>query len=150
MRHVAGFFGAKPGLILTSSIVVLLFAYVLRYLTVAVNPIEAGFERLCGSMDEASRALGHSPLKTLLQVNLPLAKSTLIAAALLVFVDVLKELPLTLILRPTNFETLATKTFELAGEEMIAQSAIGALLIVATGIVPILLLDRLLCSKRPT
>ena len=150
LRHVAGFFGAKPGLILTSSIVVLLFAYVLRYLTVAVNPIEAGFERLCGSMDEASRALGHSPLKTLLQVNLPLAKSTLIAAALLVFVDVLKELPLTLILRPTNFETLATKTFELAGEEMIAQSAIGALLIVATGIVPILILDRLLCSKRPT
>lgn len=136
------------GLILTGSFLALIGAYVLRYLTVAVNPIEAGFQRCCGCLDEASRALGRSPMRTLLQVNLPLARNTLIAGGLLVFVDVLKELPLTLILRPFNFETLATKTYQLAGEEMIAQSAVGALLMVAVGLVPVLWVDHLLRNKK--
>ena len=73
---------------------------------------------------------------------------TLLAAGALVFVDVLKELPLTLILRPFNFETLATKTFELAGEEMVVQSACGALLIVAAGIVPIIILERFISASN--
>jgi iron(III) transport system permease protein len=99
-------------------------------------------------MDEASLSMGKSRLHTLLRINIPLARGTLLAAAALVFVDVLKELPLTLILRPFNFETLATKTFELAGEEMVAQSACGALLIVAAGIIPIIVLDRLITGRQ--
>jgi len=87
-------------------------------------------------------------MHTLLHINVPLARGTLLAAGALVFVDVLKELPLTLILRPFNFETLATKTFELAGEEMVAQSACGALLIVAAGIVPIIILERFISASN--
>ncbi|NIR51342.1 iron ABC transporter permease [candidate division KSB1 bacterium] len=137
-------FGASTGLILSGTLVAVTFAYVVRFLALAFNPIKSGFERLCGNMDEASRSLGHSPLKSLLKVNIPIIKGALMAAAILVFVDVLKELPLTLIMRPFNFDTLATKTFELASDEMVAESATPALIIVATGIVPIILMNRLL------
>ena len=137
-------FGAPTGLLLSGTLVALIFAYVVRFLAVALNPIESGFERLCGNLDDTSRSLGVPPLKTLWKVDLPLLRGTLISAALLVFVDVLKELPLTLILRPFNFNTLATRAFQLATDEQLARSAVPALLIIAVGLVPVIVLNKLI------
>ena len=85
-----------------------------------------------------------SPLKTLLRVDVPLLKGTLLSATLLLFVDVLKELPLTLILRPFNFDTLATRAYQLASDELVAQSAIPALLIIVVGLAPVIVLNKLI------
>lgn len=136
--------GVSPGLILTGTVAALLFAYVVRFLAVALNPVDSGFERTCGTLDESSRSLGASPLRTLIKVDLPLLRGTLLSAGLLVFVDVLKELPLTLILRPFNFDTLATRAFQLAMDEQVARSALPALLIILVGLVPVILLSRLI------
>ncbi len=139
--------GGTFGLILSGTTFALIFAYVVRFLAVGYNPIDSGFKKVCNNLDEASRSLGISPLKTLLKIDLPLIKSTIFSGALLVFVDVLKELPLTLILRPFNFDTLATKAFELAGDEMVAESANPAIIIIATGILPIIFLSSLISKK---
>ncbi len=136
-------FDVPTGLLLSGTLAALVFAYVVRFLAVALNPLESGFKRLCGNLDETSRSLGVPPLKTLWKVDLPLLKGTLLSAALLVFVDVLKELPLTLILRPFNFDTLATRAFQLATDELLTQSAMPALLIIAVGLVPVIVLNKL-------
>jgi iron(III) transport system permease protein len=136
------------GLLLTGTVGALLFAYVVRFLAVAINPLDSGFERICGKLDETSRSLGASPLRTLLRVDLPLLRGTLGAAALLVFVDVLKELPLTLILRPFDFDTLATRAFQLASDEQVARSALPALLIIGVGLLPVILLSRLIAREN--
>lgn len=141
---LASLTGERAGLILTGTVGALVFAYVVRFLAVALNPVRSGFERTCGNLDDTSRSLGSPPLRTLLKVDLPLLKGTLLSAAILVFVDVLKELPLTLILRPFNFDTLATRAYQLATDELVTQSAIPALLIVVVGLVPVILLSRLM------
>jgi iron(III) transport system permease protein len=139
-------FDAPTGLLLSGTLAALVFAYVVRFLAVALNPVESGFKRLCGNLDDTSRSLGVPPMKTLWRVDLPLLRGTLISAALLVFVDVLKELPLTLILRPFNFDTLATRAFQLATDEQLARSAVPALLIIAVGLVPVIVLNKLIGS----
>lgn len=116
---------------LTGTLAALVAAYVVRFMAVAYLPVEAGMERIGERLTEASRMLGARPLRTLLRIELPLLKGTLIAAATLVVIDVLKELPLTLILRPFNFDTLATRAFQLASDEQVAQSAPAALLVIA-------------------
>lgn len=143
-----GMTGGTFGLLLSGTTFALIFAYVIRFLAVGYNPIDSGFKKVCNNLDEASRSLGISPFKTLVKIDLPLIKSTIFSAALLVFVDVLKELPLTLILRPFNFNTLATKAFELAGDELVAESANPALIIIATGILPIFFLSSLISKKE--
>jgi iron(III) transport system permease protein len=140
--------GVSVGLILTGTVAALVFAYVVRFLAVALNPIDSGFERLCGNLDETSRSLGAPPMRTLVRVNIPLLRGTLISAGLLVFVDVLKELPLTLILRPFDFDTLATRAFQLAMDEEVARSSLPALLIILTGMVPVIVLSRLIGRPR--
>ena len=142
-------FGASTGLLLSGTLVALVFAYVVRFLAVALNPVDSGFKQVCGNLDETSRSLGVSPMRTLLKVDLPLLKGTLLSAALLVFVDVLKELPLTLILRPFNFDTLATRAYQLATDELVAQSAIPALLIIVVGLAPVIVLNKLIGRIRP-
>ncbi len=136
--------GVSVGLILTGTVVALLFAYVVRFLAVSLNPLDSGFERTCGNLDETSRSLGVPPLRTLLRVDVPLLRGTLLSAGLLVFVDVLKELPLTLILRPFDFDTLATRAFQLAMDEQLPRSALPALLIILIGMIPVILLSRLI------
>lgn len=140
--------GHSIGLLLGGSLVALLFAYAVRFLAVALLPVEAGFERQCRNLDEASRSLGIPPFATLRRVALPLLRSTLLGALILVFVDVLKEIPLTLVLRPFNFDTLATKAFQLAVDEQVAESANAALVVIATGLIPIIWLNRLLSGSR--
>jgi iron(III) transport system permease protein len=141
-------FDTKIGLIFSGTLFALTFAYVVRFLTVAINPIDAAFKKHSNSMDEAAHSLGAGSIKTLWKVNLPLIKSALVSGGILVFVDILKELPLTLILRPFNFHTLATKAYELASDEMVAESATPSLIIILIGVVPIILLNRLM--KTPS
>lgn len=144
-----GWFDVSTGLILSGTLFALVFAYAVRYTAVALLPLEAGFERQCRNLDEAARSLGETPLRALTRVALPLLRPTLMAAAILVFVDVMKEIPLTLSLRPFNFDTLATRAYQLAMDEQVAESANAALVVIATGLVPVLWLDRLL-SRRHT
>jgi hypothetical protein len=148
MGILQGVTGTPVGLILTGTVAALVFAYVVRFLAVALNPTDSGFERICGNLDETSRSLGMPPLRTLWKVDLPLLRGTLVSAGLLVFVDVLKELPLTLILRPFDFDTLATRAFQLASDEQVARSALPALLIIVVGMVPVIILSRIIARQR--
>ncbi|PAB59768.1 ABC transporter permease [Anaeromicrobium sediminis] len=130
------FRGSK--LILSSSIIMLLFAYVIRFLTIGYNSIEAGFEKVGKRFFEASRTLGMGIIETFFKVDLKMIKPGIVGASILVFVDVLKELPLTLILRPFNFDTLATKAFEYASDEMIHEASIGSLIIILVSSISII------------
>ena len=130
-------------LLLTGTLICLVLAYVVRFLTVAYNPLQSGYKKIGQHLDEASRSLGMPPWKTLIKINMPLLKTTLFSAGLLVFVDILKELPLTLILRPFNFHTLATKAFELASDELVAQAAWPSLVIIGVGLIPVYLISNL-------
>lgn len=141
-------FGIKIGLIFSGTLFALTFSYIVRFLTVAINPVDAAFKKFSNTMDEASNSLGAGSFRTLWKINLPLIKSALLSGGILVFVDILKELPLTLILRPFNFHTLATKAYELASDEMVAESATPSLIIILIGIIPIIVLNRLM--KNPT
>ncbi len=141
-------FDLSIGLIFSSTLFALTFAYIVRFLTVALNPIEAAFKKTGTGIDEASYSLGAGSRKTLWKINIPLIRSALFSGGILVFVDILKELPLTLILRPFNFHTLATKAYELASDERVAESATPSLIIILIGIVPIIILNRLMTSRK--
>lgn len=134
--------GASPGLILTGTVVALIYAYLVRYLAVAWNGVEPGFARITPAMDAAARSLGASAADTLRRVHLPLLTRSAAAAFLLVFVDVMKELPATLVMRPFNFDTLATQTYQFARDERLAEAALPSLAIVLVGLAPMLLLAR--------
>lgn len=140
--------GTTPGLLLGGSVAALLFAYLVRFLTVAHLPIEAGLAAIPTSADDAARTLGAAPRRVLRRVVLPLLAGPVGVALLFVFVDVLKELPITLALRPFNVDTLATRAFQLAIDERPAQAAPYALAIVLVGLVPVVLLDRLVGPRR--
>ncbi len=135
--------GVSPGLLLTGTIVALVYAYVVRYFAVAWNAVEPGFARITPAMDAAARSLGVGVSGTLLRVHAPLLLRSVAAALLLAFVDVMKELPATLVLRPFNFDTLATQAYQLARDERLAEAAVPSLAIVLVGLVPIMLLARL-------
>ena len=111
---VAKQLNSVTGWVFTGSLTMLVLAYIIRFLAVAWHPIDSGMEQNCEQLNNASRSLGASAAQSLIQINIPLLYNSLVAAGLFVFVDTMKELPLTLILRPFNFETLSTKTFDLA------------------------------------
>jgi iron(III) transport system permease protein len=129
---------------ITGTWLALIYAYMVRFMAVGYNSIESGMEKISRTLDEASRSLGMSNINTLKKVQLPLLKSSLVTAGLLVFIDVLKELPLTLILRPFNFDTLAIRAFEFASDERVAEAAPAAIIIVLTGMIPVFILNRIL------
>lgn len=139
---VARLFEGGWALLITGSAAALLFGYVVRFMAVGYLSVEAGLTRIGENMPAASRMLGASPLRTLFRVELPLLRRALLAAGTLVFIDVLKELPLTLILRPFNFDTLATRAFQLAMDEQVAQSAPSALMVIATASVVVAVMHR--------
>lgn len=141
-------FGVSTGLLLSGSLFAVTLAYVIRFLTVALGGVEAGLERISPNLDAAARTLGETALSTLRRIHLPLAMPALGAAALLVFVDAMKELPATLLLRPFNVETLATHVYSLAGIEQFERASPGALLIVLVGLLPLLLLHNAIASGR--
>ena len=130
--------------IVTGSVAGLLYAYLLRFSAVALQTIEAGYARLPASLDDSARMLGASRMRLLTQVHAPLLRRSVLAAALLVFVDVMKELPATLVLRPFNSDTLAVVAYNLARDERLAEAALPSLAIVLVGLLPVLLLSRAL------
>jgi len=140
-------FGFGTGLLLTGSVAALLYAYVVRYFAVAFQPIEAGLARITPAMDASARSLGAAPAEVFARVHLPLLAPSLFAAALLVFVDVMKELPATLVLRPFNFDTLAVIAYQLAADERLGEAAIPSLAIVAVGVLPVVMLSRAIASS---
>lgn len=141
-------FGWNSGLLLSGTAFAIIFAYTVRFLAVSAGSIESALQKVTPSMDMASRSLGHPPGKTLIHVHFPMLRGTLLTAALVVFVDCMKELPATLILRPFNFETLATQVYQYASDEMLRQSALPALIIVLAGIIPIILMSRSISQSR--
>ena len=142
-------FGISTGLLLSGTIVALLFAYLVRFLAISFNTVEASLAKVTPNMDSAARTLGARPSKTLLSVHAPMMWGGLLTAGLLVFVDVMKELPATLIMRPFDFNTLAVRTFELASDEQLAEAAGPALAIVLVGIIPVVLLSAAIARARP-
>ncbi len=142
-------FGMEPGLILSGTIVAVTFAYVVRFLAVSFNAVEASFAKITPHMDDAARSLGKQPAQILTRVHLPIMGGTLLTAGLLVFVDVMKELPATLILRPFNFDTLAIRTYQLASDERLTDASSAALAIVLVGIIPVVLLSVAIAHSRP-
>jgi iron(III) transport system permease protein len=135
-------FGLQAGLLLTGSIAALVYACVVRYLTAALQAMDAGLARITPRMEQAARMLGHTPAQTLWRVHLPLLRGSALTAALLVFIDVMKELPATLVMRPFNFDTLATQAYTLASDERLAEASTSALAIVAVGLAPMVVLCR--------
>ncbi len=137
-------FGLSTGLLLSGSIAAIVFAYVVRFLAVSYGAIETGLQKVTPNVAAAARTLGRGPFAAFREVHLPLLRPALVSAALLVFVDCMKELPTTLILRPFDFETLATTVFTLVSNELLEESAIPALTIVLAGLLPVILLSRTL------
>jgi iron(III) transport system permease protein len=140
-------FGVQVGLLLTGSMTALIYAYLVRFLAVAFKTVEAGLTRVTPSMDDAARSLGLSPARSLLRVHIPIMWGSIATAALLVFVDVMKELPATFAMRPFNFDTLAVEAYNLAKDERIAEAAVPSLVMVAIALLPLILLSRQLARS---
>ncbi|MED5458507.1 MAG: iron ABC transporter permease, partial [Pseudomonadota bacterium] len=129
------------GLVFSGTAFILIYAYVVRFLAVSFNAVEASLGKVTPSMDAASRTLGQTAGGTLRRIHTPLMRSSLLAAGILVFVDVMKELPATIILRPFNFDTLAVRAHSLASDERLAEASTASLTIVVVGILPVILLS---------
>jgi iron(III) transport system permease protein len=142
-------FDIATGLLLSGTLIAVVFAYLVRFLPVALNTLDAGLGKIKPTMDDVGRSMGLNPLQILRRVHVPLLQGSLLTASLLVFVDVLKELPATLILRPFNFNTLAIRTYELANQERLAEASSSALMIVLAGIIPVIILSKSISRSRP-
>jgi iron(III) transport system permease protein len=140
-------FGWNGGLLLTGTIVALIYAYLVRFYAIAAQSVESGYARITPAMEWSARSLGLSPQQVLRRVHAPLLSRSLLAAALLVFVDVMKELPATLVLRPFNYDTLAVVAHQFASDERLAEAALPALAIVVSGLIPVLLLSKSLSKS---
>ena len=134
--------GENPGLLLTGGIAALVYAYLVRFLAVALQSVGSSLGKITHSMDDAARSLGLGQAATLRRVHLPILRSSLFTAALLVFVDVMKELPATLVMRPFDFDTLGTQAYTLAADERLAEAAAVSLAIVAVGLLPLIVLSQ--------
>ncbi|PID44840.1 MAG: iron ABC transporter permease [Proteobacteria bacterium] len=135
-------FHTSIGLLLSGTVFALIFAYSIRFLAISSGAIESSLEKVTPNMDLAARSLGKRPFDILKTVHIPIISRGILTAALVVFVDCMKELPTTLILRPFNFETLATHVYQFASDELLEESALSALLIVAVGIIPVIILSK--------
>ena len=141
-------FGFSTGLIFSGTIIAITFGYVVRFLSLSFGSAEAGLGKITANMDGAARTLGLGPMATLRRVHLPIMRGSIMTAALLVFVDCMKELPVTVMLRPFNFETLATFVHQYASDEMLPEAALAALSIVVAGIIPVILLSLTIARSR--
>ena len=140
--------GARVGLVFSGTVIALVYAYLVRFLAVSFGSMEAGLGKIKPSLDEAARSLGRSPAQTLWQVHRPLLWSSLLSAVMLVFVDVMKELPATLMVRPTNFDTLAVRVYRLASDERLVEASGSALAIVLVGLLPVIVLSWQMVRSR--
>lgn len=133
---------AGPGLILTGSVMALIFAFCVRFVAIAIGSVESSYKRISPSLDMVSLTMGQTPRQLLRRVHLPLLAKGLFAGALLVFIESMKELPAALLLRPIGFENLATYVFQFASDEKLEHGALAAIVIVLVGLVPLIYLNR--------
>jgi len=138
----------STGLLFSGTIFALVFGYLVRFLAVSLGGITTSLEKIKPNLDNAARSLGHQPLAILGKVHMPLLWSSLMTAGILVFVDVMKELPATIILRPFNFNTLAVRVYNLASDERLSEAASSALAIVLVGLIPVLILTWQIRNSR--
>jgi iron(III) transport system permease protein len=142
-------FQTDSALIFSGSLFILIFAYLVRFLSVSMGSVEAGLGKVGNSIDSAAKSLGSSSMKLIRKIHLPMIKASFLSAMLMVFVDVMKELPATLILRPFNYDTLAVRVYHLASDERLADAAAPSLLIVVVGIFPVIIISRIISRARP-
>lgn len=142
-------FDLSTGLLITGSIWLLIVAYMVRFLAAALGAYEGGQAMVPANMDAAARSLGQTPTGTLRRVHLPILAPSLLTALLIVFVDVMKELPATLIMRPFNYDTLAVQAYRLASDERLEGAAVPSLVIVAIGLLPVILICRQVGRRGP-
>ncbi len=141
-------FDISTGLLFTGSIWLLIFAYLIRFLAAAIGAYEGGIATVGPNMDAAARTLGQDMPGLVRRVHMPLLRTSLLTAGLIVFVDVMKELPATLIMRPFNYDTLAVQAYRLASDERLEGAAVPSLVIAAIGLIPVILLCRRIGSGR--
>tara|TARA_R110000787_G_scaffold63679_3_gene143335 strand:+ start:62993 stop:64675 length:1683 start_codon:yes stop_codon:yes gene_type:complete len=149
LSWLGGHFGLTLGAVFIGTIAPVVYGYLVRFLALSYGTAEASLGRITPSMDGAARTLGANPMSALSRVHFPMMRGSLITAGILVFVDCMKELPLTIILRPFNFDTLATFVYQYASDELLEESALGALTIVGAGIIPVILLSVTIARSRP-
>lgn len=135
---------SKVGLLFSGSLFILVIGYLVRFSAIAVGSIDSSLAQVSPSLDQASRSLGQTAGQTIRRINLPLIKKGMLTAFILVFIEAMKELPTALLLRPFNFETLATYVYQFVSDEMIEYAALPALLIVLMGLLPFIIVNRLL------
>ena len=139
--------GITSKLILNATLIALVYAYVVRFLAVAYQPLESSSLKIDRSLSDSSKVLGKGNFKTFFKIEFPLIRAGLLSAFILVFIDILKELPLTLIMKPYNVNTLAVKAFEYASDEMVRSAALPSLLIILTALIPAIFLNKLLLKN---
>ena len=142
-------FGFSTGLIFSGTIAAVTFGYLVRFLALSLGTVEASLGKVTLNMDGASRSLGRGTFATMRLVHLPLMRTSILTAVMLVFVDCMKELPMTVILQPFNFQTLATFVHQYASDEQLGDAALAALSIVGVGIIPVILLSIAIARSRP-
>jgi len=140
-------FGIDSGLLINGTLIALFYAYAVRFLAVAYNPIDSTTLKVDDSIPDSSKMLGVGNLRTFFKIDFPLIKTGVFSAVILVFIDVMKELPLTLILKPYHVDTLAVKAFEYASDEMVMEASIPSLFIIFTAMIPVIFLNKLLIKK---
>ncbi len=140
--------GQSTGLLLSGTIFSLIFAYLVRFLAVAFSSTESSLNKITPSLDDASRSLGYTATPTLVKIHAPLMAGALLTSAMLVFVDVMKELPATLVIRPFNFDTLAIRVYQYASDERLIEASLPALAIVVVGIIPVIFLTWGITKSR--
>jgi iron(III) transport system permease protein len=134
---------------ISASVAVLVYAYLVRFLSSSLQSVEEGLNRVTPAMDQSAALMGLNQWEILKRIHIPLIRRSLVTAGLFVFVDVMKELPATLLLRPFNFDTLAVATYQLAADERLSELGLPALTIVLAGLVPVLVLSKMISQKRP-
>ena len=139
--------GVSTGLIFTGTIGLLVLAYVARFMAVALNACDAGMATVSPRIDAVARTLGRGPVSVLTTVHLPILRGSVLSALLIVFVDTMKELPATLMMRPFNFDTLAVQAHRLAADERLNAAAVPSLVIAAVGVLPVVLLCRAIAAE---
>ncbi|MDP1911076.1 MAG: ABC transporter permease subunit, partial [Hyphomicrobium sp.] len=148
-RLTQDLFGLPSGLLLSGTAFALLVAYVVRFLAVGMANIAPGLAAIDPAMDSSARVLGARPRQVLRYIHLPMLRGPALTAGVIAFVEVLKELPATLLIRPFNFDTLAVGVYRFASDERLAQAAVGAIVIVAVSLVPVILLSRAIAAPPP-
>ena len=142
-------FGLSTGLVFSGTIAAVTFGYLVRFLALSFGSVEASLSKITPNMDGAAASLGHGPFSTLKRIHLPLIRGSALTAVIMVFVECMKELPMTVILRPFNFHTLATYVHQFASDEQLGEASLAALAIVGFGILPVIVLSFAITKSRP-